>query len=609
MSVTGAGSGLIHRRALAVAARFPDRPAIRSEGGPTVSYGQLASLAAAVARGLEAMGAGEGDVVAVLADRRASLVWALLGILERGAAFTVVDGRSSPRGAAERLAGLGVELAIRLQPPGEAPPVPPGLVVAGVEEVVEAGLARSPGPPGGRDRGADPPAYVATTSGTTGAPRAIEGTHGPVAHFLDWYARRFALGRDDRFCLVSGLSHDPALRDVLTPLWVGATLAVPTPATRANPRRLGEWLAAERVTVLHVVPTLAASLARGAPDAGLPDLRLVVAGGEPLTAGHVRLVRSVMPNARLVNAYGATETPQIVAYHELGPDEDAGGEASVPITDVVDGWQVTLADEHGRPVAGHGPGQLLVTSPHLTTRYLGDDDANERRYVEDGHGVRTFRTGDVGLRRSDGAIVVTGRADRQAKIGGERVELDSVQSAVRSLPGVLDAAVAAEPREEAGISTTELVAYVVPCPGAGGAAGAREYQRELRRRANAHEVPARWVLVDALPPGANGKIDYELLRRAHGAREPAGAAAITDPPPGPDDLLPRVLVLCREVLDAAALGADDDLFAAGADSLTLVDLLLRMREELSRDCPIEAVLDRPTPRGLVDCSEALTAWT
>jgi non-ribosomal peptide synthetase component F len=242
------------------------------------SYGGLLQQSRRLAHALAAAGVGRGDVVALWAHRSAALVWGVLGVLEAGAAFLLLDPTYPAEKLAARIRRVCPRAWLHLEAAG---PLPAALeeLLAGLgcprlglpARALESGAFREwPSEPLGIEVGPEDLAYVAFTSGSTGEPKCLLGSHRPLAHFLGWHARTFGLERQDRFSLLSGLSHDPLLRDLFTPLVTGAVLAIPEPDLLAEPGRLLAWLARERVSVIHLTPALGQMLSLAAPRHGCP---------------------------------------------------------------------------------------------------------------------------------------------------------------------------------------------------------------------------------------------------------------------------------------------------------------------------------------------------
>src|SRR5262249_17324821 len=147
-----------------------------------------------------------------------------------------------------------------------------------------------------------------------------------------WHAQTFGLGETDRFSLLSGLSHDPLLRDVFAPLCLGATLCIPDVETMSTPGLLAEWIRREGVTVTHLTPAMATLLTVRTKNSGVVDaetsaptsLRYVFLGGDTLTRGDLERLRTIAPSATFVNFYGATETPQAMGYFIVPNRSDNG---------------------------------------------------------------------------------------------------------------------------------------------------------------------------------------------------------------------------------------------------------------------------------------------
>ena len=256
-----------------VAARFSrlcadrgDRPAVVDAEG-IWSYGRLETLSNQLAHLLRQAGVGAGDLVAIYADRAESLVWALLAVWKAGGAFVILDPAYPPSRTLDTLRVAKPRAWIALE---SSSPVPRALeqFLSSAEYLLRLELpARSESPGRWSEFPAEAApwrvrpgdlAYAAFTSGSSGKPKGILGTHAPISHFLQWHAQEFGLADTDRFSLLSGLSHDPLIRDVFAPLWVGATLHVPRPEDIA-PGRMTEWLRERAITIVRS----ARSTARG----------------------------------------------------------------------------------------------------------------------------------------------------------------------------------------------------------------------------------------------------------------------------------------------------------------------------------------------------------
>ncbi|MEV4836945.1 amino acid adenylation domain-containing protein [Nonomuraea sp. NPDC049486] len=423
--------------------------------------------------------------------------------------------------------------------------------------------------------------YLAFTSGTTGEPKPVRTPERPLARFLDWYPRAYGLTGDDRFALLAGLAHDPLLRDAFTPLVLGATLHVPGPDLVRDPAKLAGWLRGRRITVAHLTPQLAALIA--AAGVQLPDLRLVLFGGDRLTHADAARFRRVAPDARLVNAYGTTETPQAQAVHEIGDPPDHGD--PVPAGHGVDGAELLVLDAAGAPAAVGELGEVVVRSRRLAESYLDETLTRERFARErDGETAR-YRTGDLGRYDPDGRVVLAGRADGQVKIRGYRVELGEVEAALLAHPGVRAAAATVAERPGGRVP----LAYAVTD---GPAVGQAELRRHLAASLPGYALPAELVLLPALPLTPNGKVDRARLPAPPPRPAPASGQ---EPATGTERLVAGVW---REVLGLPSISAGANFFEIGGHSLATAQVQARLAASLGREVPIVDLFRFPTVRDL-----------
>ncbi|WP_327085640.1 amino acid adenylation domain-containing protein [Nonomuraea sp. NBC_01738] len=494
-----------------------------------------------------------GQVIAVLADRAPVLPGLLLGVLASGARWVVIDPAHPPAVQARQAAACGARAVLRCAG------------AAGLEELPEIVLGAE------RDASVHPErGYLSLTSGTTGEPKPVATTERPLAHFVRWYAETFGVSADDRFALLSGLAHDPALRDLFVPMATGARLCVPPQELIRDPVRLAAWLAAERVTVLHLTPQLATLLTGGGVI--LPDVRLAAVGGDRFTWAQAARLRDLIPHARLVAFYGTTETPQAHAWHEL-PEGFAPNGEPVPVGRAVEGSEILVLDRAGRRAAVGELGEVVVRSRHLATGYLNPGPGAGRF---DGD---RFHTGDLGRHNPDGTITLAGRRDGQVKVRGFRVELGEVESALAGCRDVRAAAAVA--RDD------RLTGFVVAGrPGL----SAQRVLEHARAVLPEHAVPAEVVLLPALPLTPNGKLDLAALKaakpRASGSGELDGATQ------------KAVAQVWHAVLGVPRLGPDDNFFEIGGHSLAIAEVQARLRAATGTEVAIVELFRHPTIRTL-----------
>ncbi|SFR12498.1 non-ribosomal peptide synthetase [Poseidonocella sedimentorum] len=547
-------------------ARSPEAPAVRF-GETVLSYAELDRRSRALAERLVALGAGADQRVAVLMDRSEHLAVALVAIQRAGAAYVPMDP-GQPPARIEGLLAQTTPIAILADAPPGFRVAPPVLTPA---EWPDAPTG-APLPPVAPNQ----LSYVLFTSGSTGAPKGVMIEHRAIVNRLLWMREAYGFTADDRILQKTPTSFDVSVWELFLPYLCGACLVFAPPGSHRDPKAIARLIRDDRITTCHFVPSMLAAFL-GHPESEGITMRRVFCSGEELTPDHRDLFHARI-DAELHNLYGPTEASVDVTFWPAGPEDRS---APMPI-----GWPVWntrcyILDGAMRPVPEGVAGQLYLGGVQLARGYLGRDDLTGERFLPDPFrpGARIYATGDMARRRGDGAILYLGRNDHQVKIRGMRVELGEIEAALRGLAGVREAVVIA--RDDPGQQRL-LVGYVVAGPEWTDAA----LRAALAQALPAHMVPARIVPLERMPTTANGKLDRKALPK------PALSGVGGTPPRGEtEELIAEAFVSVLRLPEPPVREAD--FFALGGDSLSALDLILRLEERLGRAVPLGQLFETP----------------
>jgi amino acid adenylation domain-containing protein len=511
----------------------------------TYTYGELWDMSSAVAVYLQQQQIGKEDIVALYGERNALLPVILLGILKAGACFCILSKDLPAARTDYYLSVLHPKMVLDIQ----------AIRCSDYDHSLWKPVTVAP----------DNAAYCVFTSGSTGVPKLVVGCHGSLVNYVYWIKKEFAVGIADHYSMLSGLQHDPLMRDIFVALCIGGRLMIPTQALIGSPQ-LADWLKAARVTMMNLTPSLARTLKNSVV---LDDLRYVFYGGEPLKTA--ALLHDMAPGVVQVCLYGTTESQQALGYYIVPAPQQR-----YPLGKGVLNTELLVVDASLEKAGVGELGEIAIRSHFLARGYKKDVLLTDKKFVHTADGVRMYLTGDMGRYDTREQIFNAGRADNQVKIRGYRIALEEVEQAL--LKYVSQAVVAV--REDS------LVAYVV------GGIDKKQLKELLSGDLPAYMVPAYIVGIAQIPLTANKKVDrkalpdvtgHDMIRTEHIAPE--------------TDTEKLLATIWKEVLAIEEVSVTDNFYELGGNSLKSVQVVAQLKNK-GFILPVVQILKTPFIRDL-----------
>lgn len=554
--------------------RVPDAVAVSAEDA-SLTYRELDEAANKVARRLHELGVTTQSAVGLCVERTTAMAVGMLAILKAGAIYVPIDA-SYPKDRIEDMrADAGIVLVLEDD----------DLCGAAVEQHSHARPGNLVGP--------GDLAYIMFTSGSTGRPKGVAVSHGSVVEYAETLGSEVGVTASDVYLETASISFSSSIRQLMLPFTVGAQVAIASSAERRDPLALLRRICASNVTVADLVPTMVRGITDAMAAAATEDhtafrrsrLRLLLTASEPLRAGVVRAWRDQMGSSTTwINMYGQTETTGIVSVHRVG-DLDESHESIVPIGRPRGNVTLYALDHLRRPVPPGVSGELHIAGTALAREYVGAPELTAQKFVSApwNPDERLYVSGDVVRLRGDGTIEFHGRADRQVKIRGLRVEPAEIDRVLLEHPAVREAlTVVQETSGETDILVAYFTVHDAPVP-------VGQLRDHARLQLPEHMVPSTFVALDRMPQTPNGKVDQAALPRVTITRD--HDVAYIAPRAGVEESLADIW---RTTLGVEQIGAADNFFALGGHSLLAAQVRARIHRVLGVELALEALFEEQT---------------
>lgn len=550
-------------------------------GETKITYSELNRRANCLATRLQKLGIGCDVPVGVYMERSLEMVAALLAVLKAGGAYVPLD----PSYPAER---INVMIADTQAP------------VILTQSKLQSALATSKWnakilcveteafteKPEITTRAADT-AYIMYTSGSTGTPKGVAVQHRAVVRLVK-NTNYASFTPDETFLQLAPISFDASTFEIWGALLNGGKLVVMPPEVPTL-EEIGRAIAEHGVTTLW----LTAGLFNAMVDERVEDLRplnQLLTGGDVLSVSHVRKALDALPNTRLINGYGPTESTTFACCHTIQTDEAL--DRSTPIGRPINNTTVYILDANLKPVPIGASGELCIGGDGLARGYWRREQLTAEKFVTDpfSRGSKLYKTGDLACWRNDGVIEFLGRKDSQIKVRGFRVEPGEVEAALKQQPGVRDAAVVAG---EDARGEKRLVAYVV------GPASHEKLLLGLRKSVPDYMVPSVITTLTALRRTANGKLDRSALPIPDFHDEPTARIAVPH-----TSLEQKLAGIWAEVLGLKHVNPFESFFDLGGHSLAGLRVVNQLSENLGQRLSPAIFIEAPTVAAMAELLEA-----
>lgn len=600
---TQAYSGLaVHQLFEQQVAKTPANSALES-AGVTLSYAELNTRANQLAIELIRQGVTPGSAVVVCAGRQLNTAVAALAVIKAGANYTPLDPEYPRERLAHMLSDCQPVCVLTSRSVATTLPQHTAKVIL-LDEFNFGGSAGNPGI--ALDNNA--PLYTIYTSGSTGTPKGVVLPQRTISNLSDWQAADSRLGRPARTLQFAPLSFDVNVQELFTTWASGGTLVMIDGDTRRDMPLLAQFIATQNIERLYLPYAALRPLAEAvvaAPDLQLGLTDVITAGEQLLVTPALRQMFAGLPDCRLHNQYGPSETHVVTAL--TLPADTASWPVLPSIGTPVTNCKAYILDAAFEPVPQGAAGQLCLGGEQVALGYLGLPEITAEKFIPNPFvpGSTLYYTGDQARFNATGSIEFLGRIDDQVKFRGFRIEPGEIAAKLSEYKAVHEAAVVL--RQDIP-GNPQLIGYIITDPANADAPDfdtlSAELKQHLKQALPDYMIPAAFVSLDAFPLTPSGKLNTRALPA------PDLSAALGDNYVAPTNAVETELTrIWAGLLGLERSGINDDFFALGGHSLLATQLLSRVRDALQISLPLKYLFRYPTPAELARMINALQLTT
>lgn len=425
----------------------------------------------------------------------------------------------------------------------------------------------------------DDVAYVIFTSGSTGKPKGVTISHAGALNTLHAVNARFDVSQRDRVLALSELSFDLSVYDIFGVLMVGGSLVYPVQAKTKDPEHWAELISQYHVTLWNTVPQLAGLLCDIAPSKTLASLRVYCLSGDWIPTALPDKLKAASPDATVMSLGGATEGSIWSIWYEI--DKVNPDWRSIPYGSAMPNQTMTVLNEHLEHCPIGVPGEIHIGGAGVALNYWRDEALTAARYIEHPSLGRLYKTGDLGRWHAEGYIEFLGRLDFQVKLHGYRVELEEIETTLMRDDAIEQAIVQ--------VQDQQLVAYYLSEHPLDESQLTKQVELSLPH----YMVPGVFIHLDAIPLTPNGKVNLKALPKVDFSRQHSADALKT---PWQKKLAGAFAAVLK--VDVDHIGIEDDFFRLGGDSISAIQMVSYLRQQLHCDVNITQVFSYRTVEAL-----------